>query len=714
MPWLETAMRFRTLATFSLALAAPLLSRGAAAQSTTVVYMAPGLPEGNCSDANTGSSSNAPVCTLARVQQVLASQIDPNGDGQPDSPRNVQVLIAPGTYRGQHVVWTLSMPDHSIEFRAQNDTKPRPVFDGNDDSQNFDLTAWFKAPAPACVGHRKSNLKFTGLQVQDYNMAILIDGNRNCDFNLNDKNSVRECVFKRIGVPADHPPVTCPPNTPAGTKCYPPAYAALDMVSSDQNVIEKNYFEDITTPGTQSGLHAVYLAHDSWNNVVKDNVFDNNPAFPLRVRDFSNFNRFENNTWLGPQVDPDTFAPPALVSGWHCHPTEWDCTKPTPECKVWSNHLVGNRSSGDELFSDYVTSAPDGQGCVPACAGDDCLRPGPFFDTDNVGVGSTVPVVHGFRGAQSAWHGERTRLNTTQAAQEVWVSGDFDADGRGDLLGLSEGPDGKVATELFTGKWQMPSVTGARSVLGASFWLGPQWLSGDLDGIAGDELALVYPSASNKATLWVYRKTASGFERIVSQTLDVPYGYDGAARALVGNFNGSGAIDFAVVYGEGGTAKVKVFRLSGASFTLAFEQSFTASYGSSQRWLAGNFDGTGADDLALVYSGVSAGGTSGVATVWLYKSTGAAFTRTVQQDLDASFWASQQWLAGDFDGDARDEISLVYESASQSTSWGWELSGTSFVRRVASGLNVPLASGSQWLVIDQGSIDDVMVVRPTN
>src|SRR5690606_29185878 len=81
-----------------------------------IIHVAP-----NGNDSRDGSTPAQAVRTLNRVHQLIA-------DARPN--RDVEVRIAPGTYRGQQVRWTYTMPDHSIRFVTAAVDRTRPVFDG--------------------------------------------------------------------------------------------------------------------------------------------------------------------------------------------------------------------------------------------------------------------------------------------------------------------------------------------------------------------------------------------------------------------------------------------------------------------------------------------------------------------------------------------------------------------------------------------------------
>ncbi|MEO1403213.1 MAG: fibronectin type III domain-containing protein, partial [Cyanobacteria bacterium J06635_1] len=79
-----------------------------------------------------------------------------------------------------------------------------------------------------------------------------------------------------------------------------------------------------------------------------------------------------------------------------------------------------------------------------------------------------------------------------------------------------------------------------------------------------------------------------------------------------------------------------------------------AGFSSNQRWLTGDFNGDGKDDLVNVY------GNNGEARAWMHLSNGAGFEYKSSFDTLAGFWDSQRWVTGNFDGDGKNDLVNVY------------------------------------------------------
>jgi hypothetical protein len=140
--------------------------------------------------------------------------------------------------------------------------------------------------------------------------------------------------------------------------------------------------------------------------------------------------------------------------------------------------------------------------------------------------------------------------------------------------------------------------------------------------------------------------------------------------------NGGGYDDLVQIYGTiGGTSKIVPHRLASA---FLFGTGTTLSVGvmdPEHRWLMGDWNGDGRDDLARIFAN-----SDGDATAWVQLSNGSAFASMSWLSTlgGAGFWSSQTWLTANFDGDADDDIVLVYGNSGNARAWRHRSSGSSF------------------------------------
>ena len=271
------------------------------AQAVFRLYLA---PDGD--DARDGRSAATAIRSLARADALLHRH----------APReDVEVRIAPGTYRGQQVVWTY-LNGYRISFLPTPGATARPVFDGGGAAGT-----WFELRSAAGA----SKLLFRYLTISNYWLGIDLVGDRNdLAGGWNGYNELRSLRFVRIG-------------GLYGIGPAPYSYAAVRMINSRRNGLYDNHFESIRNPAEYSGyLHAVYVAHGSGANRIERNRFVAVNGDAIRTRDGADGNWIVGNAF-------DRAGKRAAYSDWYCIER---CTLPRPECPSAGNVFRDNRVGG--------------------------------------------------------------------------------------------------------------------------------------------------------------------------------------------------------------------------------------------------------------------------------------------------------------------------------------------------------------------------------
>ena len=277
-----------------------VIAQPAHAADVFTVYMA-----ANGSDANDGLSEATPVTTLVRVQQILVAT-KPAVD--------VEVRIKQGTYSAPPMEdWRFYIPGHTIAFMpidyvaggGASDIAGRPVFQNKRNADgSYPRGYWLQPrlpsdPADPLYDGGTSGLKFIYLQVEYYSaggLSIYGDSERDVsDETYNpplhvrgsaglNGNTVFGVVFKHLG------------NKWTGGGAY--GYGAIVLTNSSDNRIENNHFVNIENSATYAGyIHGLYVTHFSSSNQMNHNAFSYISSDPVKVRNMSNFNTVEYNTF---------------------------------------------------------------------------------------------------------------------------------------------------------------------------------------------------------------------------------------------------------------------------------------------------------------------------------------------------------------------------------------------------------------------------------
>ncbi|MFF9338808.1 FG-GAP-like repeat-containing protein [Streptomyces sp. NPDC014773] len=191
-----------------------------------------------------------------------------------------------------------------------------------------------------------------------------------------------------------------------------------------------------------------------------------------------------------------------------------------------------------------------------------------------------------------------------------WASGDFNGDGRDDLVGFygygtgavkaytflsqaSGGPVGRTSIDLPTGQWD---------------WSKSTMLAGDLNGDGRDDLAFTYDHGNG--VLGVYRalSRADGtFENpVLSFKTPATWWYMNSASYTMGDTNGDGRDDIVALYGyAAGEARLFTFAAKADGHLSNYVGSWSAPAGvwerSRGKMTTADFNKDGRDDLAFMY-----------------------------------------------------------------------------------------------------------------
>ncbi len=153
-------------------------------------------------------------------------------------------------------------------------------------------------------------------------------------------------------------------------------------------------------------------------------------------------------------------------------------------------------------------------------------------------------------------------------------------------------------------------------------------------------------------------------------------GLPGESQAASGDFNGDGKEDIAAFYDNGpsttGSNRSSLFAFYSNGTGFAEPKRVWSTPGgftwSKSQLTAGDFTGDGKDDLAVLYDSGSSD-TGAVTSLYTFTSTGTGFSSPKQTwTTPGGFtWSKSKVTSGDYNGDGKDDVAVFYDSGSSDT-----------------------------------------------
>ncbi|MEV7834882.1 FG-GAP-like repeat-containing protein [Streptomyces subrutilus] len=249
------------------------------------------------------------------------------------------------------------------------------------------------------------------------------------------------------------------------------------------------------------------------------------------------------------------------------------------------------------------------------------------------------------------------------------LAGDFNGDGRADLATVYD--YGSQTTALYTlpakadGGFGAP-VLAFNSGYGNFSYAAAQWVAGDFNADGRDDLAALYGYGDGANGLFTFLGNADGtFTSLPRSAYVGPGNWDAKkAKPVAGDFNGDGRDDVAFFYDHGGATGAHTF-LSKADGT------FNASFGSwnsgQGNWywnestqVAGDFNGDGRDDILGFYGH----GDGSVEAYTLLARPDGGFSAPFRSwNRAPGHWAYDlsRITSGDYNGDGRADLAIMFD-----------------------------------------------------
>ena len=241
-----------------------------------------------------------------------------------------------------------------------------------------------------------------------------------------------------------------------------------------------------------------------------------------------------------------------------------------------------------------------------------------------------------------------------------WKSGDFNGDGKSDLLALIKNAQGSMRYTIYFSTDDSLRFDSKSDGLIINYNDG-KWLVGDVNGDGKDDIINVYKNSANRAIVTTIFSEGNRFGDIANTQVLEKY-YDSQIWAT-GDVNGDRKSDLVLVYGlSNGTTKVKVHLVSGSRYDSSNGNTINIDHVLSTnptKVLVSDFNGDGKDDISLVY-----GGNGKTKAFIVYAGENSYIGQNVQRTelVGTGFENTQHWRAGDVNGDKKSDLIYVIPS----------------------------------------------------
>lgn len=239
-----------------------------------------------------------------------------------------------------------------------------------------------------------------------------------------------------------------------------------------------------------------------------------------------------------------------------------------------------------------------------------------------------------------------------------WASGDFNGDGKSDLVGIWN-MDGHNVLSVRASNGS--AFTGSHWLENGGGWMDTSvWLPGDYNGDGKTDLAAAWNN-NNMTSIAVFQSDGTKFPGW-NQWSDRDGGWGYQVKWISGDFNGDGKADVGAAWNNDGVTVLTVRLSQGDKFIPVHWSENAGRWFDSAVFVAGDFNNDGRDDIAQVWNDV------GRNSIKVSLSDGSKFRPSADwAKRDGGTGGIIKWFPGDFNGDGRTDIGAVWNNGGQNT-----------------------------------------------
>jgi hypothetical protein len=246
------------------------------------------------------------------------------------------------------------------------------------------------------------------------------------------------------------------------------------------------------------------------------------------------------------------------------------------------------------------------------------------------------------------------------ANRTKFVTGDFDGDGKSEIAALYDYGDDTTGVFLFNPDGT-PKPRAWISGAGHWAWNRSKLAVGDFDGDGKSELAVLYDYGNDTTGLFLFNPDGTPRPRVWLSG-EGHWGWS-RSKLAVGDFNGDGKSELAVLYDYGSdNAGLLLFNSDGTPNSRVWLSGAGNWAVSRSKLAAGDFDGDGKSELAVLYD--YGNDTTGL---FLFNPDGTPRPRVWLSGAGHWGWNRSKLAVGDFNGDGKSELAVLYDYGSDNT-----------------------------------------------